>query len=123
MGGLFAVNGPPGTGKTTLIRELIAANVVERAVRLSRLPKTSAAFTQEYRWKIWSAAEDREYVRRVTGWAERLTGFEMVVASANNGAVENVTHEIPDRGAIGEPWRQESDYFADIATAVLERPA
>ncbi|MFI7632405.1 DEAD/DEAH box helicase [Microbispora rosea] len=123
VGGLFAVNGPPGTGKTTLLRELIAANVVERAVRLSRLPKTSGAFGQEYRWKIWSAAEGREYVRRVTGWAEQLTGFEMVVASANNGAVENVTHEIPDRGAIGEPWRQGADYFADIATAVLERPA
>jgi hypothetical protein len=52
----------------------------------------------------------------------KLTGFEIVVASTNNGAVENVTFEIPAAEAIGEAWREEvarTDYFADIATALL----
>jgi len=46
----------------------------------------------------------------------------MVVASANNGAVENVTKEIPGRDAIDECWRADAvqlDYFPGIASALL----
>ncbi|WP_066374989.1 hypothetical protein [Herbidospora mongoliensis] len=97
--GLFAVNGPPGTGKTTMLRDLVAANVVERAIRLSKLPTTSAAFTGRHVWKTGTRT-------RVIGkWREDLTGFEMVVTSANNGAVANVTTEIPGRDALDPPWR------------------
>ncbi|WP_433259616.1 DEAD/DEAH box helicase (plasmid) [Streptosporangium sp. CA-135522] len=115
--GLFAVNGPPGTGKTTMLRDLIAANVVERALQLSKLPHTSAAFTGEMRWQTGN------YRRVVSLWREDLTGFEMVVTSANNGAVENVTTEIPGRGAIDAPWRGKVAYFDDIASRVLGEPA
>ena len=47
-----------------------------------------------------------------------LTGFEIVVASANNSAVENVTNEIPGPEGIGSQWRDQADaldYFASTA--------
>ncbi|MEU7477767.1 ATP-binding protein [Lentzea sp. NPDC042327] len=111
--GIFGVNGPPGTGKTTMLRDLIAAIVVERACRLAELSRPAAAFRGKRQWKVG------DYTRTVHLWREDLTGFEIVVASKNNGAVENVTNEIPAVGAIDDAWRDEVDYFPEIATALL----
>jgi hypothetical protein len=112
--GIFAVNGPPGTGKTTMLRELVAAIVVERACRLAELPHPRDAFTGEFRWKTDGRA------RTVSAWNDRLTGFEIVVASSNNGAVENISLEIPGRDAIAEDeWLAEASYYSELATAVL----
>ncbi|HEX2524141.1 MAG TPA: AAA domain-containing protein, partial [Terriglobia bacterium] len=115
--GLFAVNGPPGTGKTTLLRDLIAAVVIERATRLAKLARAEYTFAGEKRWKVG------KFHRVISTWKDEFRGLEIVVVSNNNGAVENVTLEIPGKDAVDPSWLEHSDYFPDFATRLIDQPA
>lgn len=41
----FSINGPPGTGKTTLLKEIVVSNVIERAKLLVEFDKPDQAFS------------------------------------------------------------------------------
>lgn len=115
---VYAVNGPPGTGKTTMLRDVIAALVVERAIRLSKLKRPADAFGGSV--GSWSTEVG---TRKVRPLIPELTGFEMVVACASNGAAKNITHEFPGPDGIDASWLEaarEVDYFADAASIALE---
>jgi hypothetical protein len=92
--GLFAVNGPPGVGKTTMLRDVVAAILVRRAIKLAGLRSPEHAFAGEP--VTW---ETPSWDHRISPLRPELAGDEIVVASSNNAAVENVTSEIPARAA------------------------
>ncbi|WIX32646.1 AAA domain-containing protein [Salinicola sp. JS01] len=106
--GLYSVNGPPGTGKTTMLRDLVASNVVKRATVLAGLSAPEAAFEEDIEVKI------NDQPQPIKTLIPELTGFEMVVASSNNAAVENVTRELPQAKALGAAYR-ELGYLKPVA--------
>lgn len=117
--GLLGVNGPPGTGKTTLLRDLIAAIVTQRADVLATLPRASDAFVKNGR----ESASDGVKPQICYPLTSALFGFEIVIASSNNGAVENVTLELPQRDKIDESWLPDADYFGEVGELVSGKPA
>jgi hypothetical protein len=115
--GLLTVNGPAGAVETVPLRDLIAAIVVVRAERLARLPSPAEAFGP--------AAGDRQRpggARHAVAPPDRaLAGLEVVVASADSGAVENVTAGLAGAAGIGAQWRDAAarlDYFTATARLV-----
>lgn len=89
--GLYAVNGPPGTGKTTMLKDIIAENLVQRARALSKLQSPEKAWARKE--SVYFAGDDIAY--KIGILDESLRGFEMVVASSNNTAVENISKDLP----------------------------
>ncbi|MCK8677438.1 hypothetical protein [Streptomyces lichenis] len=113
--GLYAVNGPPGTGKTTQLRDLIAAVLVRRAERLADLRRPEDAFQgAPLRWSTGSFPRSLQPLR------PELTGDEMVTASANNGAVENVSMELPATASIAEEWQSQASFFPEQGGLLLD---
>ncbi len=107
---IYAVNGPPGTGKTTMLRDVIAMVITQRAKQLLKY-----GFSNQTK-KIWKT---NDFQRSCCPLQEQLLGYEMVVASSNNGAVENVTMEIPSLKSIDSEWAKEIDFFKEFGDLLI----
>lgn len=113
--GLYSVNGPPGTGKTTMLRHLVARNVVKRAEVLASLGSAEAAFAENLKVNRDGQA------KTIKTLIPELVGYEMVVVSSNNAAVENITQELPQCMALGEVFNGLS-YLRPVARKLAVEP-
>ncbi len=111
---LFSVNGPPGTGKTTLLQDVFADLIVRRARALARLNKPSDAFLPDKLRVSFKGSQTWP----ISLLRPELTGFEMVVASSNNAAVENISGDLPKLNSLGSFWETSSEYLKPIAYKV-----
>lgn len=105
-----SVNGPPGTGKTTLLRDIFADLVTEQAKLICDLANPVLKGNQVY----------HDYPYRVAELPTEIANKGIVVASSNNGAVKNIVNELPQSKSIYQEldWLTELnniDYFTEIS--------
>lgn len=105
--GIVAVNGPPGTGKTTLLRDIVASCVLDRAKAMVMFDDPTKAFSTSGQ-KV--AAGDRAFLH-LYRLDDSLKGHEVLIASSNNKAVENVSRELPAASSVG----REISYFRTVS--------
>lgn len=86
---IFSVNGPPGSGKTTLVKEIIAGLIARRAEIISNYNTPDEAFIKE------EFIIPEQYYRSYYKLDQKLSSFGILVASNNNNAVENISLELP----------------------------
>ena len=118
---IFSVNGPPGTGKTTLLKEIIASHVYNAAKYLSELPKD---------YKFEEKGIPSKYKQTYIKIPEVLAKHGILVVSNNNNAVENISRELPDAYSVtadktrtGKFDISQTDeiYFTKVARKILEK--
>lgn len=107
-GGLASVNGPPGTGKTTLLMDIVADVVARRALAMCDFATPARAFRPT-----------RDYPALDASLCDHL----IVIASSNNGAVENVTRELPNEEKVDLTLFDGFEYLQAAAQTLLTPPA
>lgn len=108
--GLIGINGPPGTGKTTLLRDIVAGVVANRADVLCKFDNPEKAFKHAGQFR------NGKSFAHLYSIDDSLSGHEIFVASSNNKAVENISREIPEIEHIEKS--RAPDYFSSIADNV-----
>ena len=103
---IFSVNGPPGTGKTTLLKEIVAHHVVERARLLCQVQDPDDLFEKREFTRGPLDAFHHAYFKFAPYYYaltdDRIHNHSMLVTSCNNAAVENITADLPDaEGMLG----------------------
>lgn len=106
-----SVNGPPGTGKTTLLKDIFAELIVQQAHDIAELSRHQIKGTESTRY--YNDASIGVIPRHVVESG-------IVVASSNNGAVQNIVNELPLVKEIDDRLLEElreADYFREISNS------
>ncbi len=98
-----SVNGPPGTGKTTLLKDIFAELVVQQAKLICDMNDKVIEFTLS------------DFDQGKLGvLPKNIADKGIIVASSNNGAVKNIVDELPKLSEKDTEFNEkliEADYF------------
>ncbi|QKS72693.1 ATP-binding protein [Paenalkalicoccus suaedae] len=111
---ISSVNGPPGTGKTTLLKDIFADLYVQRAEAMISFSHPLNMFT-----KVGETRGLGPNKRSMYSLHQNVAAFNMVVASSNNGAVENISLELPMLTQIGG-WKKDEDKLHEFEKRYIE---
>lgn len=108
-----SVNGPPGTGKTTLLKDIFADYIVQQAYHMAKLSQKKGDSLEQI-------PVDKE---KIAILSSEISDKNIVVASSNNGAVQNIVNELPLSSEIDSSFLdqvKEVDYFSSLANSASE---
>lgn len=122
---VFSVNGPPGTGKTTLLKEIVANHIVERAKLLTKYEKDPDSAFEKCSFTE-GPLEDRHHAYYLYApnyyklKDDEINDYGMLVASCNNAAVENITLDLPKAGDILDSLEPSDDDEEAVGNGLKE---
>lgn len=122
---IFSVNGPPGTGKTTLLKEIVASNIVERARLLAENGTDPDILFERHAFAQGPLeAYGKSYYQFAPAYysikKDGINNYSMLVASCNNAAVENITIDLPKGKDILESLESSSSDDEDVRIGLQE---
>lgn len=103
------VNGPPGTGKTTLLKDIFAELIVRQAYAITKLEDKHLSETYTYFKK-----------GKIAQLPAEIASENILVASSNNGAVQNIVKELPQKEQLSTEFLTSAidmDYFVNISNS------
>lgn len=106
-----SVNGPPGTGKTTLLKDIFAEHITRQAIEICKLTSKKLLSTIPYQGDY-----------KISSVPTNIKNYNILVASSNNGAVKNIVNELPKMKEIAKEFHKdilEANYFTDISNSTL----
>lgn len=108
---VLGVNGPPGTGKTTLLKEIFADLIVRQAKEMSENIESPLKEGIRYYEKA-----------KIPVISDRISKYNILLASSNNGALQNIVRELPLKKEIGREFItdiMDLDYFTFTADSEI----
>lgn len=110
--GLLSINGPPGTGKTTILKDLISGCIFDKVEAMLKLTDPYDAFKATGDKQIFQNNSFINFYQLDSS----LKGHEVVIASSNNNAVENISKELPIIDSVEKPI---SNYFTSLSKNLI----
>lgn len=122
---VFSVNGPPGTGKTTLLKEIVASNIVERAKLIAENAEEPDSIFEMHSFSHGPLESNANaYYQYAPHYysinVDEINNYGMLVASCNNAAVENITIDLPKARDILDSLESSGDDDEDVRRGLDE---